>query len=311
MKVMACGVCGSDLHLLAHSEEFTPLGHEISGQVIESGEGVLRVKPGDRVIVEDLAGCGVCRNCKDGRFHLCTDMMGLNGQSGMGEYLCVDERFLNPYENMDFVIASLTEPLAVCINTYLTAKVPLEGNVVIFGLGPLSIMIAALARHYGAGQIFCVGSKRGTLRNQKRESLARAFGADEVFYTSDKGFSEMFEKHKRGPIHSMIVTSPPETLRTVMDLADYGTKVVPIGLDMGERTEALIDVDRMIMNKNPIVPFIAEPARGFPLSLELLGKKVINGEAVVTHKIAFDDAKQLKEIFTEDQAVVKAVITMA
>ena len=60
VKVMACGVCGSDLHLLTHSEEFTPLGHEISGQVVEVGKGVTRVKIGEGVIVEDLTGCGVC-----------------------------------------------------------------------------------------------------------------------------------------------------------------------------------------------------------------------------------------------------------
>ncbi len=310
VKVMACGVCGSDLHLLTHSEEFTPLGHEISGQVVEVGKGVTRVKIGEGVIVEDLTGCGVCKNCKNGRSYLCTNMVGLNGQSGMGEYVCVDERLLNLYEGLDFVTAALTEPLAVCVNTYLTAKLPLEGNIIIFGLGPLGIMITALARHYGAGRILCIGSREGTLRNRKREALARAFGADDVYYMSDEHWKEDLGSNHADVIHSIIVTSPPETLRMAMDLADYGTRIVPIGLDMGEHTEALINVDHMIMNKNPILPFIAEPAKGFPLSLDLLRKKVVDAEQIFTHKVAFDEAKRLKEIFVQDREVVKTVITM-
>lgn len=308
VKVEACGVCGSDLHLLAHSKDWTPLGHEISGEVVELGAGVTGVCIGEKVIVEDLAGCGRCHNCKNGRFELCTEMIGLDGQSGMGEYICVHERLLNPYKGLDPVTASLTEPLAVCVNTWLTAQVPPEGNVVILGLGPLAIMTAALARHYGAGQIVCVGSRRGTLRNQKRESMALAAGADEVLYMGDEGVKERIQQIEG--IHSILVTSPPKTLKVAMELAGYGTRIVPIGLDMGENSRVEIDVDHMIMNKNPILPFIAEPAKGFPLSLDLLGKGIVDGGKMVTHRIPFADVPQVKGLFSQDQEVGKAVIVM-
>ncbi len=310
VRVSACGVCGSDLHLLQESREWTPLGHEFSGEVAAIGPGVTGLGMQDHVVVEDVTGCGRCINCKNGYPQLCTGKIGLNGQSGMGEYVCVHERMLNKYEGISAAAATLTEPLAVCINTYLTAGVPMEGNVVIFGLGPLAVMTAALARHYGAGDVVCVGSRQGTFRNQVREDAALAFGADAVLYMSAPGWEERLKGKMRGPIHSIIVTSPPGTLPAALKLADYGTKIVPIGLDMGCRSEAVIDVDRLIMNKNPILPFLAEPANKFPLSVEMLRRQVIDAQKLITHRIAFTDAAGLKELFEQDNGVIKAVLTI-
>ena len=61
IKVNACGLCGTDLHFLRDMDEFTPMGHEISAVVIETGAAVTRVKTGDMVICEDVTMCGACQ----------------------------------------------------------------------------------------------------------------------------------------------------------------------------------------------------------------------------------------------------------
>ena len=71
IKVKACGLCGTDLHIFRDPNAFGdpfahPLGHEITGQVVEVGAKVSHVQVGDGVVIDNATNCGVCRNCKNG-----------------------------------------------------------------------------------------------------------------------------------------------------------------------------------------------------------------------------------------------------
>ena len=146
VKVHACGLCGTDLHFVRDwAGDPMPLGHEIAAEVVEPGPGVTAYRPGERVIVEDVGMCGVCENCKNGRYDRCRNNYNLNGQPGMAEYMAVNEHLLNRFEGLDYVQASLVEPLAVAINAVLHAEIPLGGDVVVYGPGPIGLMCVRLA----------------------------------------------------------------------------------------------------------------------------------------------------------------------
>ena len=88
VKVHACGLCGTDMHFARDwTEDYAPLGHEISAEVMEVGEGNIPYKTGDKVIVEDVALCGICENCKSGKTHMCRNMYDMEGQPGMAEMM--------------------------------------------------------------------------------------------------------------------------------------------------------------------------------------------------------------------------------
>ena len=80
IKVKYCGICGTDVHIFQGekgSAEVDPpviLGHELSGDVAEIGEGVTKVKVGDRVSADPNTYCGKCYFCANGKKHLCPDM---------------------------------------------------------------------------------------------------------------------------------------------------------------------------------------------------------------------------------------------
>ena len=88
IRVRAAGICGSDLHYHRGDGEPTHRragGHELSGEVSQIGPDVRHVSVGDRVGVEPLLGCGTCRFCRAGDYHICNDLTHPGG--GFGEYL--------------------------------------------------------------------------------------------------------------------------------------------------------------------------------------------------------------------------------
>ncbi|MDR3552948.1 MAG: zinc-binding dehydrogenase, partial [Clostridia bacterium] len=166
----------------------------------------------------------------------------------------------------------------------------------------------ALARHYGAGRVICIGSRPGTVRNARREAAAREMGADAVLYSADPEYKHTIADLTAGRVDAVIVTSPPQTLPAALEVAGYGAPVVTIGVDMGDRSCVTLDVDRLIFNKNSIIPVFAEPARMFPLSLKLIRNKVIDTDKLITHRFPIASPSALKDLFANDLGVIKAVM---
>lgn len=308
VKVYGCGVCGTDLHFLRQCEDWTALGHEISGVVEAVGDNVRAAAVGDHVVVEDVGACGCCSACQNGRPDLCTDMQSLEGQSGMGEYLVVPERMLVHCDGLGRMEACFVEPLTVCLHAFQTTALPPLGTIAVWGLGPLGLMSIRVARHFGAGRIIAVASRRGSGRNIHREKLAMEMGADVVMYSEDPDFAEqMAARFDR--IDAALVTSPPKTLPLALETVSYGGRVVPIGINLGNQSKVTVDVDHMIFNKKAIVPALSEPALQFPRSVELLRKGVIPTNKLLSHTVPMTQTDTIREIFQKDPTVIKVILT--
>jgi len=186
LKVMACAVCGSDLRIYREGnvriEVPRIIGHEIAGEVVEVGEGVNKFAVGDRVSVGADIPCGECPQCLAGRPNCCdTNLaMGYQFDGGFAEYVRLAPIVveLGPVQKFNddipFELAALAEPLACCINGYELAPLPRNGTVVVFGGGPIGLMLALLGRHYGARQVIMVEP------SDKRRETAAELVADHV-----------------------------------------------------------------------------------------------------------------------------------
>lgn len=184
IKVKACGICGSDIHLVLHGKmkaTYSPCvpGHETSGVVEEVGEQVTRFKKGDRVVVSAGTSCGKCKHCLAGRENLCEEIgvLGFNQRGGFAEYLQIEERYLhNLPDEIPFTEGAI---LADAVSTpYHAVKYQGEikpgDTVAIIGCGGLGIHAVAIAKALGAGRIFAVDIDSGSLEN------AKSYGADEL-----------------------------------------------------------------------------------------------------------------------------------
>ena len=125
IKVLYCGICGSDIHKLLFEKpnrdyvKTRVLGHEIAGIVVDKMKNVMDIQIGDRVVVEPLLFCNNCDMCKRGYIQFCENLksLGKDFQGGFAEYLIANERQVHKIsKNVDTRIATLCDPYSVAIH---------------------------------------------------------------------------------------------------------------------------------------------------------------------------------------------------
>lgn len=168
IRLGAGGICGSDLHYYFDGKNGSfvvrePLipGHEASGIVASIGEGVTRVKPGDKIAVSPSQACGRCDYCREGREHLCRHMRFLGSASlyphvqGMfAEYFVLGERQCYPVAGaVSLGELAFAEPLAVGLHAVARAGSLLGRNVLVTGAGTIGCLTLIAARLAGASAV--------------------------------------------------------------------------------------------------------------------------------------------------------------
>jgi threonine dehydrogenase-like Zn-dependent dehydrogenase len=186
VRVAACGVCGSDLHLylweLGAERMVSRLpfvfGHEPAGEVVEVGSSVVGFKPGDRVALDPFGHCGRCGPCRAGRFHLCASPTTLSGAFAELAIAPTGNAHRIP-PTMDFETAALLEPFGTGLHAVEQSSLRAGDSAVIEGPGPIGLSIALAARAVGVTSIVITGLHVDT----ERLLLARTMGFQTVCAT--------------------------------------------------------------------------------------------------------------------------------
>ena len=180
VQVRACGLCGTDVHVLDGQYPATPgivLGHEYAGVVVEAGPEVTSVKPGDAVAVDPNIACGGCPACRRGDVHLCEHLqaLGVTRDGGFAEMCRLPVAQAHPVpRGLSFEDWALVEPLSCCLHGLDLAGIRTEDRVAILGAGPIGLLMVQLARAAGAAFVLVADPVPA-----KRE-LALTLGADEA-----------------------------------------------------------------------------------------------------------------------------------
>ena len=162
VRVAACGVCGTDVHIYHGSKgsaEVVPpviLGHEFSGVVEAVGPGVDTVTPGSHVTVDPNMYCGKCRFCRSGKKQLCTRLRayGVNLNGGFADACVVRQEqcyLLNPQVPLEY--GALAEPLACAIHGIDRSGIRQGDAVCVLGGGTVGLMMVQLAKMAGASAV--------------------------------------------------------------------------------------------------------------------------------------------------------------
>ena len=153
IRMTSAGICGSDVGIYHGTNAAATypriIGHEIVGVVEETGEGVTRVKAGDRVIVDQVNACGKCWACRHGRPNVCGNLKvrGVHIDGGYRQWIAVqeDKCYLLPDEISDRD-AIMIEPTTIAIQSCSRAELTEEDTLLIIGAGALGSSILKIAR---------------------------------------------------------------------------------------------------------------------------------------------------------------------
>jgi len=163
IKVKACGVCGSDIRIYRKGGKRvkypTIIGHEITGVIEKVGKNIKDFKPGQRVASAPGHGCLDCIYCNKGHENVCINpypSVGYAYDGGFAEYFLVPPHlvkagFVNELPvHVSFDEASISEPLACCINAHRNLNIKKDSSVLIIGAGPVGCMHLVLSKLKGA-----------------------------------------------------------------------------------------------------------------------------------------------------------------
>ena len=186
VDVAACGLCGTDLHIL--QGEFAPTlpvvpGHEFAGEVVGLGSEVTELALGDRVAVDPSLYCNECRYCRAGRNNLCDrwQAIGVTRAGGAAEYAVAPvANCVRLPEHVDVQDAALIEPLSCAVRGYDVLNSRLGSHVLIYGSGTMGLMMLELAKRTGAASVDVVDI------NPERLATAEKLGCSQAGLSADE-----------------------------------------------------------------------------------------------------------------------------
>jgi L-iditol 2-dehydrogenase len=289
VRVAACGVCGSDLHLgrdLA-KEDWLPIGHEFCGLVEKVGAAVTRWQPGDPVIDENHTSLATSAAAKNGELANCTDLYITMNDSCMAEFVRTHELALHRNPGLSPGEGALAEPLTVALDLIESGGMPLGGDVAVFGGGTIGLMAARLARLRGARKVVLSQPSH----SKARVELARELGVDRVVHPDREDAVQAFRAECPSGYDRVFVTAPVRTIPEAIPISRFGAIICFNGVD----------------NANPLISFDANefhykrlqlrgihslPNLRFPMAIDLLARKAIDGRRFISHTFPLEEAQE-------------------
>ena len=239
IKINKTAICGTDIHIFKWDDWASntipvpmAVGHEFSGEIVECGIEVKGFEPGDRVSAEGHVTCGVCRNCRAGRRHLCRNAVGIgvNRPGAFAEYLSVPA--FNVFKLPDAItddMAAILDPLGNATHTALSFDLVGE-DVLITGAGPIGVMAVAIARYAGARHIVI------TDVNDYRLGLAEKMGATRALNVTRDSIDDTMKElgMTEGFDVGMEMSGNPQAFRDLLRTMHHGGRVAILGIPPDE-----------------------------------------------------------------------------
>jgi L-iditol 2-dehydrogenase len=228
VKAVASGVCGSDVMEWYRIQKAPRvLGHEMTGEIVEAGEGVKRFQVGDRVFVTHHVPCNTCRYCLAGYHTVCETLHTTNfDPGGFAEFirvpaLNVDRGTYCLPDEMTHEEGTFIEPLACVVRAHRLARLQPGQTVLVLGSGIAGLLHIALARALGAGRIIA------TDISEYRLNAAKRFGAEIVIHAKDDVPAKVRQANdNRLADQVMICTGAMSAMNQALQSVDRGGTVM-------------------------------------------------------------------------------------
>ena len=307
VHIRSVGVCGSDVHYYEHGRigDFVVkaplvLGHESSGVVVGRGAGATRHEIGQRVALEPGVPCGVCRECRAGRYNLCPDVRFFATppiDGAFATYVTINEQYA--YALPDSVsddAGALLEPLSVGVWANRKAGTTIGSRVLVTGAGPIGILTALVAKAAGAAHVMIVDVNADRLRQSSE------LGIDEAIDGRNRP-----DLAARQPDVLLECTGVTPVVRSgILALAPAGRAVL---VGMGAQAEQSLPV-AAIQARELTVTGTFRYANTYPEAIALAASGRIPLDALVGARLPLEKAEAALRMGHTDPSVLKTIVTI-
>jgi 2-desacetyl-2-hydroxyethyl bacteriochlorophyllide A dehydrogenase len=276
-----CGLCGTDLELLAG--EVDPafvryplvLGHEWSGVVAAIGDGVTRFEPGTRVVAEGIIPCGRCASCRVGATNVCEiyDEIGFTRPGGAADEIVVPASAVHRLaDGVSLRDAALTEPTAVVLTGLEKIRLRPGQRVLVIGDGTIALLAALLVSLWSPGELVVVG------RRPEQERQALELGATSFTTGEPEGVFDV----------AIEAAGASEALVAALGAVRRGGQVLALGLPPTSSTLTL-QGDLLVNNDLTVAGSFGYTSAAWARVVALLNAGRLSPGGLVTHVFPLDD----------------------
>jgi L-iditol 2-dehydrogenase len=305
VKVIACGICGSDIVEWYRSPR-APLvqGHEIGAEVIEVGRSITKYKPGDRVFIAPKVPCMQCNYCKNGHFAVCSNVSErLPG--GFAEYVLVPQAlvergtYLLP-QNMNYDQSTFIEPLACVVRAQQLAAVNKNQTVMLMGSGMSGLLHLKLAK---AKQCRVIA----TDKNPKRLEFAERMGADITIDAATNVPERLVVENRRLADVVILCTSAVEAVDQAWKCVDKGGVIVFFAVP-GPGKKISIPINDFWTRETKIITSYYCGPPDIEAAINLIETETITVDDMITARLPLQDVAKGFQMVMEGKASLKVII---
>jgi 2-desacetyl-2-hydroxyethyl bacteriochlorophyllide A dehydrogenase len=321
VKILATGVCGTDLHIYTHGDWIgkapraqVTMGHEFVGEVVEIGPEVefaqkypqisTAIRVGSRVCAEPHIPCGKCYWCLRGESNICGNIghLGVSKDGSFAEYMVIPaERCSLVPDSISNLEAAGIEPLACAVRAVHRSRMRVGDTVVVIGAGPMGQDVAKVASLSGASLV--VVSEPNPMRRKIASANGYRLVIDPTKTDLAKAVLEL--TNGIGADITFEVAGLSATIDQAIAVTRPGGRLVQVGVPTGSVT---IDIRKVIISELEI---IGEHATqwDFGTSIELIASKKVNVTSLITHTLPLEKALEGMHLAMNSQDAVKVVLT--
>lgn len=311
MRVRASGICGSDvMHWYRAGRGPLVLGHEISGEVVEVGDGVKGYSPGDRISASHHVPCNACHYCMNGHHTVCDTLRTTNFHpGGFSEYLRlpavnVERGVYRLPDEMGFEEATFIEPLACVYRGQRIAGMGIGKSVLVIGSGISGLLHIQLAHALGAAVVVA------TDVSDYRLSAALRLGADAAV-PAGEDVAAAFKKMNGGrPADIVILTAGSgSAISQAFQAIDRGGTILFFA-PAAKGVEVTLPVNQLFWrNEITLTSSYAANYEEHMKALQLIRQKKVDVSGMITHTLGLDRIAEGFRLVEEAQGSLKVIIT--
>lgn len=309
VKIKAAGICGSDVGIY-HGKNAAAtyprvIGHEMVGEIVETGENVTKRKVGERVIIDQVTACGHCYACRKGRPNVCANLQvrGVHIDGGYREYMAVPESdcYLLP-DALAYEDAVMIEPTTIAVQACSRAELVFEDDLMIIGAGALGSSILRIARLYNPHKIIMVDIEDDKLK----ESLEN--GATDVINSKNEDVVAKAHELTDGYGPTVVIDAAcfHGSFLTACKCAGNAGRVITMGfgVDPDEINQFVITSKELDVRGSRL------QNRKFQTVIDMVNKGKVDLSDSISHRFYFEDAQKAFDFNdTHDPSIRKIVLT--